>query len=237
MLGDNPVLRHECQRLSKAWDDVAASFSVTIPKDKARKMVSEYAAQVGVPAQPALDSIDRDIIFPALSLDFEGRPVRVLNSDVGFRLAFTQPEEREVLELLSAIMRPFPAGLLTPVGFVIANPVFLENQAQREAFGRNAYHGSVIWSWQQALLATGIHHQLSRADLSVSTQSSLKQVEKTVWSIINAHQNSQAAELWTWDYRDGKYEAVPFGQGHGDADESNAAQLWSTVYLGMQAPQ
>jgi hypothetical protein len=29
---------------------------------------------------------------------------------------------------------------------------------------------------------------------------------------------------------------VPFGQRSGDADESNAAQLWSTLYLAIASP-
>jgi cytochrome b involved in lipid metabolism len=29
---------------------------------------------------------------------------------------------------------------------------------------------------------------------------------------------------------------APFGQNRGDADESNAAQLWSTVYLAVRRP-
>jgi hypothetical protein len=29
---------------------------------------------------------------------------------------------------------------------------------------------------------------------------------------------------------------VPFGQGGGHVDESNAAQLWSTVFLGVKRP-
>ena len=35
-------------------------------------------------------------------------------------------------------------------------------------------------------------------------------------------------------YVDGRYQAAPFGQNSGDADESNAAQLWSTVYLAIR---
>jgi hypothetical protein len=34
---------------------------------------------------------------------------------------------------------------------------------------------------------------------------------------------------------DGRFEPAPFGQNTGDVDESNAAQLWSTVYLGIPA--
>jgi hypothetical protein len=35
---------------------------------------------------------------------------------------------------------------------------------------------------------------------------------------------------------DGHYQAAAFGVSDKDVDESNAAQLWSTVYLAIQEP-
>jgi hypothetical protein len=34
----------------------------------------------------------------------------------------------------------------------------------------------------------------------------------------------------------GGFRIAPFGANAADADESNAAQLWSTVYLAIPAP-
>jgi len=45
-----------------------------------------------------------------------------------------------------------------------------------------------------------------------------------------------SSELWSWAFDKGRYRVVPFGVGAGDADESNAAQLWSSAYLGLKAP-
>jgi hypothetical protein len=36
---------------------------------------------------------------------------------------------------------------------------------------------------------------------------------------------------------DGHYRVAPFGADQADADESNAAQLWSTVYLAIARPK
>ncbi|MCB8828879.1 hypothetical protein LJD47_28100, partial [Escherichia coli] len=47
---------------------------------------------------------------------------------------------------------------------------------------------------------------------------------------------TQSSELWSWAYDNGRYRVVPFGAGKQDVDESNAAQLWSTVYLAVQPP-
>jgi hypothetical protein len=53
--------------------------------------------------------------------------------------------------------------------------------------------------------------------------------------VIENTRELRASELWSWRYVDGRYEPAPFGQNSGDADESNAAQLWSTVYLAIPA--
>ena len=38
-----------------------------------------------------------------------------------------------------------------------------------------------------------------------------------------------ASELWSWEIREGRWVAVPFGAGEGDETESNALQLWSNT--------
>jgi hypothetical protein len=45
----------------------------------------------------------------------------------------------------------------------------------------------------------------------------------------------QSSELWSWRFEGGRYRIAPFGSGGADADESNAAQLWSSVYLAVKA--
>jgi hypothetical protein len=54
--------------------------------------------------------------------------------------------------------------------------------------------------------------------------------------VIGAGHDVKTAELWSWEYRDGAYHAAAYGQGAGHLTESNAAQLWSTVYLAVQPP-
>jgi len=46
----------------------------------------------------------------------------------------------------------------------------------------------------------------------------------------------RTSELWSWTYAGGQYRTEPFGRSGADADESNAAQLWSTVFLGLARP-
>ena len=51
-------------------------------------------------------------------------------------------------------------GLLTNIGMVVANPAYDSNTTNIEVLDRAAYHGTVIWSWQQGLMAAGIARQL-----------------------------------------------------------------------------
>ncbi|MET0414128.1 MAG: hypothetical protein ABW217_22655, partial [Polyangiaceae bacterium] len=99
------------------------------------------------------------------------------------------------------------------------------------------YHGTVVWSWQQALLAAGVRRQLERTELSPAARGALSKLECELWRVIEATRSVRSAELWS--YRpgaDGRPEYRAFGDAQSDADESNAIQLWSTVYLAVTPP-
>jgi hypothetical protein len=159
-----------------------------------------------------------------------------MHSDEGFLLLFEDPPPRQLDRIVSVLMRPFPAGLMTGVGMVVANPVFGAPQLQK-LFTRNAYHGTVVWSWQQALFAAGLARQLERHDLPSAVRADLIKAQRILWKAIEATRSMQNAELWSWSYAAGHYQLRPFGSSSADVDESNAAQLWSTVYLAVRPPQ
>ncbi len=74
-------------------------------------------------------------------------------------------------EAAARVVRPFPAGLRTPAGLVVANPAFCADRALRERFTPAHYHGTVVWSWQHApRFAAGLRRQLGRADLPPRTR-------------------------------------------------------------------
>jgi len=156
--------------------------------------------------------------------------VPILNSDVGFSLLFGNPTREELEVILSSIFRPFPAGLITPVGMVVANPTYSNESSLQDMFTRNHYHGAVVWSWQQALLAAGLCRQIERQEKLIAK-------EKELWAVINHTRTMGTSELWSWDFANNEYKIMPFGQASGHITESNAAQLWSTVYLAIQPPK
>jgi hypothetical protein len=228
----------EARRLAAAWSHAADAFRVELSVDDARRRVAEYAASLGLDAEAAsaaIASIDRPVVIRAVSLDADGTPIPVMHSDDGFVLLFGMPSPAMLDEIASRITRPFPAGLRTPVGIVVANPVFASAELQH-VLDRSAYHGTVVWSWQQAMLAEGIDRQLARGDLPASTRDALAAAKRALWSAIRGAPSMTTSELWSWAINGDAWRVVPFGQGAADADESDAIQLWSTVFLAVPAP-
>lgn len=225
-------------RLIAVWQQqVRPLFLVGLTDREARAGIIAHAAARGVPAGPALHALAAEggMRFYALALDAQGRPVPVQHSDVGFALLFDDPPPDELILIADTLGRPFPAGLLTPAGLLVANAAWAP-APMAARFGPGAYHGEVVWSWQQALAAAGFARQLARPDLPAAIRHRLGQAQACLWQAIRAGTDMRGSELWSWRYGDGHYRIAPFGTGGADADEANAAQLWSTVYLAIAPP-
>ena len=218
--------------MARVWlREAPRFFDVTIPAREARGRVAGYAREIGVDAAPALAAIDSaGITFRAVSLDAGGRPVPILNSDEAFALLLLDPPPADAARIADTISRPFPAGLLTDVGLLVANAAFADATLWPQ-FGRSRYHGAVVWSWQQALFAAGVARQLRRDDLTDAARASLTRARAKLARAMQGAEAVRGSELWSWSQHDGRYRIEAFGQRSDDETESNAAQLWSTVYL------
>ncbi|KAG8154115.1 hypothetical protein [Burkholderia catarinensis] len=216
------------------WETQAPPlFQVSVPAAQAATDVSAYAPSAGVPAGAAPGA---PLAFYALSLDQQGNPVPVMNSDGGFALLFGTPPDDQLQRIVTDVTRPFPAGLVTDAGMLIANPAYA-NPSLWPKFTSSAYHGTVIWSWQQAMWVAGLDRQLARQDLSTTTRTLLTQARQTIWQVISNGRDMRTSEMWTWSYVNGQYQTDAFGTRSADATEANAAQLWSTTYLAIRDPQ
>ena len=235
-LGSDPKAAERARELAAAWDGVADLFTVEIESEKARQRVGAYARELGLDPVHAASVVERDVTFPAVALDDQGTPLPIMHSDDGFALLFGRPDLDHLAEIADRILRPFPAGLRTPVGVVVANPAYTDDPDLRALFTRGHYHGTVVWSWQQAMLADGLAWQLLRDDLPEPTRRHLAEAQRVLWEVIGATADTRRAELWSWSVEEGRITAVPFGQEAGHKTESNAVQLWSTVYLAVQPP-
>lgn len=223
--------------MAQVWNAKAAAlFEVDIPAAAAQRKVAIYASDLGIAATAARNSIGKaSVRFHAVSLDAAGQAVPIINSDEGFELLFGRPSAKALDQTIAALLRPFPAGLMTDAGMVVANPVYAEREVQAR-FSKNAYHGTVIWSWQQAVFAAGLQRQLARKDLPVALRRRVRSAQTHLWRVIEAGKALRNSELWSWSYLNGQFHVAPFGASQGDVDESNAAQLWSTVYLAIPKP-
>ena len=224
--------------MATVWRAKAGTlFDVSIPNAAARRDISGYAAALNISDDAALRSVGgASLRFHALSLSADAHTIPVIHSDEGFELLFGHPAPAALGRTVTALMRPFPAGLLTDAGVVVANPVFADPLVQ-SGLTRNAYHGSVIWSWQQAVLAAGLERQLQRHDLPPPLRKLLLTAETQLWRAIRHAHAMRNSELWSWSFSGGQFHVAPFGAAAADADESNAAQLWSTVYLAIPEPE
>ena len=90
---------------------------------------------------------------------------------------------------------------------------------------------------QQAVMAAGLRRQLARSDLPAPTRAHLADAQARLWRVICAADAVRTSELWSWSYVDGHYRIEPFGAEGAHEDESNAAQLWSTVFLALPPPE
>jgi hypothetical protein len=221
-------------RNAAIWSASAPNmFRVSISQKAARRSMRGFAEANHIDEMPALSALANHMIeFDALALDAMARPIPVVHSDAGFSYLFGHPSPSEIDRSLTAMMRPFPAGLMTDVGILVANPAFAEERLW-STFGRTAYHGTVVWAWQNAVLVAGMERQLAREDLPGQLRVRLRQARDKVQTAIAKTYDVRTSELWSWSYADGRYLVAPFGTQTGDEDESNAAQLWSTVTLAL----
>ena len=227
----------EAAAMALVWEQQApALFELRVPSATARVAVQTCADEMGLPAGPALASLgDNDLEFAALSLDAAGRALPVMHSDFSFALLLAHPPPAMLEREVGNLMRPYPAGLMTGAGLLVANAAHADSRL-RPLFGADRYHGAVVWSWQQAMAAAGLARQLTRTDLPTTTREVLVQAQAALWQVISDTHAVADSELWSWAWVNGRFEVRPFGPISASADESNAAQLWSTVYLGVMQP-
>jgi len=177
--------------------------------------------------------IEDGVAFHALSLKEDGRPVAIMNSDMSFRLFLGKPDAAEIRECLKVLALPFPLGLRTDVGIVVANPAYSTDPADWKILGRKAYHGTVIWSWQMYMLELGLAAQIERAGSDDSLKDVVEPMKRAMEDIsaLRSKVGSLAnSELWSWQIRDGSIVPSAFGAEAGSDDEANALQLWSTIF-------
>lgn len=212
---------------AQIWEDSTLQFfQVVVPVAEARDRLNTYVQRSSFAGPNQTSLIDDDVVFHALSLDGYNNlsQVQVMNTDDCFRLFLLNTTNQTQLtafvnQTANNIRRTFPAGLLTTVGLVVANPAFGLQPEYAANWTTSAYHGTVVWSWPLAMMARGLELQLDRcnsnsvpdfcADTVVHTN--VLSAYNTLWDTIEANSENLSTEVWSWTYEDGGFQFTPLG--------------------------
>lgn len=141
--------------LAGVWENhVLPFFAVSIPAVQIPSLLAAYSANISIPV-PESTSNNTTLDYYALALNDDGTPVPVMHSDIGFTLLYGNNVPANVISSVPVLMTDFPRGLLTGVGMVVANPAYSDGGEFYANFTTGDYHGTVVWSFQQALMAAG----------------------------------------------------------------------------------
>lgn len=249
------------------WEDKTLPFfEITLPAWKARNELHSFVKTSTFYKGPShANLIQDDVTYYAVSLanKAENLPkVPLMNSDTSFRLFFQVNTQNQtqftkfINNTALSILRPFPAGLLTPVGMVVANPAYTSHPNIRRNFTNSAYHGTVIWGWQMAMMAKGLENQLDRCPLNPFAPSesdpmypafctdppvyrNLLLAYNRLWDVIESNKDHLSDEVWSWIYDHDEFKYVQLGSlppapGAEGVAESNVRQLWSLTFLAVK---
>eukprot|EP01080_Neovahlkampfia_damariscottae_P008434 gene8434-260_t len=220
----------------KVWSEKSSIFfNISISNSIAKSRIIKYCNELKIDSTVYLNELeDKDINFNSLSIHNNGSKIHVMHTDTSYLLVFTEPSEEELKKILTNLIGTFPVGLLIPkIGVSISNPCFSDSDFTKSNFKNGHYHGTTIWSWHQAFLILGIQKQ-SKRELTAETKKLLKITEKKLWEVINETEKIRQHELWSFIIDNGKFKYIPFSEVSDKKRESNALQLWSTVYLSIK---
>ncbi|WVR07732.1 hypothetical protein IAU60_004775 [Kwoniella sp. DSM 27419] len=200
--------------------------------------------------------------FYGLSINANGSVVEVLNSDLGFVLLYNDNVTESIITATIEALQPYPRGLLTNVGMVVSNAAYDSNTTNIETFNNLQYHGAVSWSWQQALMASGLTHQLalcspSYANSTLLTSSPAANQTSPAWcdnpTLVAELQDAQtrlwysiagsASALYTevlspiFQESQGMFSIGDLGAISPTGTEGDAIQLWSYGFLAQVDPR
>ncbi|KAM0425387.1 hypothetical protein ACHAPT_009444 [Fusarium lateritium] len=255
---DTKTWKAAAAKRAKVWEDKTLPlFEYNITTNEAAARLGEYASKNDFYHGPAhTDSLDKyssagKVVDYALAIKTAESPdkIPVTHTDTAFRLFLLDSDNDEQLTTFinataNAILRPFPAGLTTPVGAVVANPALSGDDDLIGTFTNSAYHGTVIWGWQLALMAKGLERQLLRCPGSYGKGApsfcqdkevcgALKSAYNHLWDIIEDNSGQLQSEVWSWTFSDEGYKFSPLGA-LTSGTESNIRQLWSFSFLAVK---
>lgn len=221
---------------ARVWEDKTLPlFTFNRTVEKAESLLREFTAKNTFYKGPThAESLlkyshNGTIVDYGLAINSTASPdiLPITHTDTAFRhFLLNSTDDKQLTAFVNstanAILRPFPAGLTTPVGAVVANPSLAGQEVLTANFTNSAYHGTVVWSWQLALLARGFELQLDRCSTTKtpsvagkgkpnntpvpafcsdkSVHGALKQAYNHLWDVIDNNEDQLQSEVWSWTY-------------------------------------
>ncbi|KAF1935249.1 hypothetical protein EJ02DRAFT_460549 [Clathrospora elynae] len=243
---NHPDWSDVADQYAQIWEDETLRFfQINVPQTNAVSLVQNYVSSAGLSIPTNTDQIVGDITYYGLALNGSvGDPVvPVMNTDDCFRHFFLNTTNQTQLsaylgQTANHILQPFPVGLSSDVGLFVANPAYSGDAVFATGFSQDDYHGTVVWSWQLAMMGAGLARQLGRCggsdapDFCTDTtlHAKILSAYNRLWDIIDANPDQLSHEVWSWRYDNGfKVEQL----GAFISTESNVRQLWSLTFLAV----
>lgn len=215
------------------WRGARRHFEVTLGRGEAERHVNRklaslpraerrYWTKVVSERWPAPDSL----FFLALSLDAEGRPIQVVNTDPATGLFLGEfiaaNDAGAVARDLSTFGLPYPVGLFVDsVGPLVANDGYATPQIWQR-FRADTYHSPrVVWGREVNLLLLGLARQRTPG-MDTTLDSLLQQTSAAVEASGLGHN-----ELWSYRIQGDHLLPVRYGA-------STDVQLWNTTDLAVE---
>lgn len=203
-------------------------IQVTLQQQEAVNLVSNYLNQSQLSIPTDTSNISDSLTYYGLALDGNNNQslVKVMHTDDCFRhFLLNTTNQTQLTTFVSStadhVLSEFPVGLSNPVGLLIANPAYGGDPVYAANWTNNAYQGTVVWSWQMAMMAAGLERQLYRCndggdmpDFCSDTQvhSRVLQAYNHLWDLIEANSDQLSQEVWTWVYENDQFRLTQLGE-------------------------
>jgi hypothetical protein len=161
----------------------------------------------------------------ALSLDGEGRPIPIVNTDPAM-LLLTPVGVARARELIGPILLAYPWGLFVEeLGPLVANDAYAAPEVW-EAFRRDAYQSpTVVWGRDVNIFLAGVATQILAARPGEDVAPLRDALRRTIAAVDRS--GLRHAELWSYRIENGRLVPVRYGT-------SSDVQLWSLTDLAVQ---
>jgi hypothetical protein len=224
------------------WNGAVRHFVVSLGPDEIRGAVQQKLQSL--PAQErtywqsvlAASGADRQPLeFLAISLDADGHPIRVVNSDPATWLLLRNRQDTTVTARdratrdMRAFMRAYPVGLFVDrLGPLVANDAYA-SPAVWEAFEKDRYHSPrVVWGREVNLFMLGLAKEITtngnsgRAAYVGELRNALTRTSAAVEASGLKH-----TELWSYEIAGGRLNPIRYGA-------ATDIQLWNVTDLAVQ---